>query len=450
MYHITNMFNSLADIERYLQKYIPNAALVRFPGEEGILRTREFLKLLGSPQNTIPCIHVAGTSGKGSTSFMISSFLHALGFTVGLHLSPHLLDIRERSMINNTLISEKKYIRYFEEIVPAIEKMKSSNYGAITYFEVMVGFIYYVFAKEKVDYMVVEVGLGGLYDGTNIIDRQDKLSVITKIGFDHVKVLGNTLTKITHQKAGICMENGHIIAIHQFKTAEKEIKNIVREKKAHLRMIKREDIRRVILENGKTHFDLKWDSQVYTDIVVGLFGHHQAENAALALGALFHLGERDRFEVDMGKIRECALKLRFKGRMDIVSYNGKKLILDGAHNEQKMKAFTKAVSQISLHKKYTFLIAFKKGKDYAKMVKLLIPFAEKIGITTIFSNNPDFSHFSTNPLVIKQRLSEEGFEKSEMVDGVGGILPFINKSKTDVIITGSLYLLGDVYALLKL
>lgn len=444
------MFQSLADIELYLQKYIPNAALVRFPGEEGIIRTKEFLKLLGSPQNTIPCIHVAGTSGKGSTSFMISSFLHALGFTVGLHLSPHLLDIRERSMINNTLLDEKKYIRYFEEIVPAIEKMRSSTYGAITYFEVMVGFIYYVFAKEKVDYIVVEVGLGGLYDGTNVIERQDKLSIITKIGFDHVKVLGNTLTAITHQKAGICMTNGDIIAIHQFKTAEKEIKNIVREKNAHLHMIKRTDIRRVVLKDGKTYFDLKWNDEVYANITIGLFGRHQAENAALALGALFHLGERDGFEVDMGKIRECASILRFKGRMDMLTYNGQRIILDGAHNEQKMKAFIKAVGQISPHKKYTFLIAFKKGKDYIKMVKLLTPFAEKIGITTIFSTNPDFSHFSTDPQLIEQRLRKEGFRNSVIVNGVEGMRSFINKSKTDVIITGSLYLLGDVYTLLKL
>lgn len=444
------MFHSLAEIELYLQKYIPNATLVRFPGEEGIIRTKEFLKLLGSPQNTIPCIHVAGTSGKGSTSFMISSFLHALGFTVGLHLSPHLLDIRERSMINNTLLNEKKYIRYFEEIVPAIEKMRSTTYGAITYFEVMVGFIYYVFAKEKVDYMVVEVGLGGLYDGTNVIERQDKLSVITKIGFDHVKVLGNTLTEITHQKAGICMTSGDMLAIHQFKTAEKEIKNIVREKKARLHTVEREDIRRVVLEDGKTHFDLRWKDQIYTVIIIGLFGHHQAENAALALSTLFFLGERDRFEVNMGKIRECASKLRFKGRMDMLTYNGKSLILDGAHNEQKMKAFTKAVGKINPYKKYTFLIAFKKGKDYIKMVKHIIPFAERIGITTIFSTNPDFSHFSTDPLVIKQRLIQEGFRSSEIVDGVEGMLSFINKSKTDVIITGSLYLLGDVYTLLKL
>lgn len=443
------MFHSLADIERYLQSYIPNAALVRFPGEEGILRTKEFLKLLGSPQNTIPCIHVAGTSGKGSTSFMISTFLHSQGFSVGLHLSPHLMDIRERSMINNTLINEKKYISYFQEIVPAIEKMKSSAYGSITYFEVMVGFIYYVFARESVDYMVVEVGLGGLYDGTNVIDRQDKLSVITKIGFDHVKVLGNTLTDIAHQKAGICVDGGHMITISQFPTAEKAIKTFVREKKAQLHMIRRGDLRRIILTDGKTHFDLRWNEKNYNDITIGLFGKHQAENAALALGALLYLAERDHFEVNMDTLRAAAVLLHFKGRMDTFAYKGKTIILDGAHNEQKMRAFTKALKQLDGNKKYTFLIAFKKGKDYGKMIKLLIPFAHKIGITTIFSSNPDFSHFSTDPLAIKSTLEENAFGNNEIVNGKEDILLFINRSKTDVVITGSLYLLGDVYTLLK-
>lgn len=443
------MFHSISDIERYLRNYIPNAAIVRFPGEEGILRTKEFLKLLGSPQNTIPCIHVAGTSGKGSTSFMISSFLRAQGFTVGLHLSPHLIDIRERSMINNTLISEEKYIRYFEEVVPAIEKMQSSPYGAITYFEVMVGFIYHIFASENVDYMVVEVGLGGRYDGTNVIDRQDKLSVITKIGFDHVQVLGNTLTDIAHQKAGICAEGGHLITIPQSHLAEKEIKNVVREKKAHLHMIRKEDIRHVTLENGKTHFDLRWEEKIYSDMTIGLFGKHQAENAALALGAFLYLGERDHFMVNMDALRAAAVRLCFKGRMDVVAHNGKKIVLDGAHNEQKMRAFIKALKQLDTDKKYTFLIAFKKGKDYGKMVKLLIPFAHRIGITTIFSTNPDFSHFSTDPQSIREVLEKNAFKNSEMVEGRDGIRSFLDKSKTDVVITGSLYLLGDVYSLLK-
>lgn len=123
--------------------------------------------------------------------------------------------------------------------------------------------------------------------------------------------------------------------------------------------------------------------------------------------------------------------------------------MDGAHNEQKMKAFLKALKEMDQNKKYTFLIAFKKGKDYIKMIKLLIPFAQKIGITTIFSQNPDFSHFSTDPTLIQKRLMAEGFRNCEIVDGTKGMVSFIHSAQTDVIVTGSLYLLGDLYALLK-
>ncbi|MFZ2206953.1 MAG: Mur ligase family protein [Microgenomates group bacterium] len=447
--NIKMKFNSIKEIELYLQKFIPSSTQIRFPGEEGILRTKEFLKLLGSPQNEIPCIHIAGTSGKGSTSFMISSFLYSLGFKVGLHLSPHLLDIRERALINNLLIDEKRYIHYFEELVPMIEKMRNSSFGMITYFEVLVGLTYYIFAKERVDYMVVEVGLGGKYDGTNIIDRPDKLSVISKIGLDHVQVLGNTPAKIAHQKAMICMEKGSVISIFQTPSVEKVIKSIAEEKKAKLSLIERKDIKNRLLTNGKTQFTLMWDGVTYKNIVIGLFGLHQAENAALAIASMLYLGKRDHFRVDMAKIRTCAELLRFKGRMDILTQKNKKIIIDGAHNEQKMKAFLKALAAIEENKKYTFVIAFKKGKDYKKMLRFIIPFARKIVITTIFSEHQDLFHFSTDPKIIKDELTHLGFTNISIIEKIKKVKNFIYECKTDVVVTGSLYLLGDLYTLLN-
>lgn len=443
------MFSSIRDIESYLQKFIPSSTQVRFPGEEGIVRTKEFLKLLGSPQNKIPCIHIAGTSGKGSTSYMISSFLYTLGFKVGLHLSPHLLDIRERALINNTLIDEKKYIRYFEEIAPMIEKMRNSSFGMITYFEVLVGLTYHIFAKERVDYMVVEVGLGGKYDGTNIIDRPDKLSVISKIGLDHVQVLGNTPAKIAYQKAMICMEKGTMISIFQTPSVEKVIKSIAKEKKAKLLSIGKKDVKNCSLIDGKTKFTLVWNGVMYKNIIIGLFGLHQAENAALAIASVLYLAQRDHFRVDMTKIRTCAKLLRFKGRMDILTQKNKKIIIDGAHNEQKMKAFLKALSAVELNKKYTFVIAFKKGKDYKKMLRLIIPFAQKIIITTIFSEHQDLFHFSTDPKIIKDELAHSGFTNISIIEKINKVKNFIYECKTDVVVTGSLYLLGDLYTLLN-
>jgi dihydrofolate synthase/folylpolyglutamate synthase len=415
------MFSSITDIEKYLERYIPSK-LTRFPGDEGIIRTKEFLRLLGSPQNKLKIIHVAGTSGKGSTSYMISSLLIAHGFKVGLHLSPHLLDIRERTEINNAFIDEKTYMRYFEEIIPALEQLKKSNFGTITYFEVMVGFVYYVFCKEKVDYAVIEVGLGGKYDGTNVIDRKDKLSVVTRIGLDHTKVLGTTLSQIAYHKAMICADGGELITIPQVQTTMKMIKKVVNEKNGHLSIAK------------------------IKNIEVGLKGKYQKENASLAVAAVTHLAKRDGFVFDAPS--STLKSLRFKGRFDVVENNKRKIILDGAHNPQKIKAFLRGVQKEFPHKKFTFVIAFKHGKEYIKMLTYIIPLAQKIIITTIFSDNPDLGHLTTSAQEIQQVLQKYRFTATKTVKTKNELKKVINICDEDIICTGSLYLVGDIYSLL--
>lgn len=415
------MFSSIKDIEKYLSSFIPSKQLQRFPGEEGLVREKEFLRLLGSPQNKLKVIHVAGTSGKGSTSFMISSLLIAHGFTVGLHLSPHLLDIRERTEINNSLIDEKKYVSYFNQIIPMIEEMKKSQFGTITYFELMVGFVYYVFEREKVDYAVVEVGLGGKYDGTNVIDRSDKLSVVTRIGFDHTKILGNTLSQIAYQKAMICVQNGELITIPQAQTAKKMIEKVVSD------------------QNGRLHI------AKIQNIEVGLRGKYQKENASLAIAAVSHLAKRDRFSFHVP--RPLFKKLRFKGRFDVIHKNDRAIILDGAHNPQKMKAFIQAVKKEYPNKKFTFVIAFKHGKEYAKMLSYIVSLADKIIVTTIFSDNPDFGYLSTSAEDIKNALKKIHFTNIQIAKDKQELKRIIEEEKGDLIVTGSLYLVGDMYQL---
>ena len=403
-----------------------------FSGEKGITRTKEFLKLLGSPQNTLKVIHVAGTSGKGSTSFMISKLLASQGFKTGLHLSPHLLDIRERMLINNEIISEQQFVSYFATLYPAIEKMKHSVLGDITYFEVMVGFAFYVFASEKVDYAVMETGLGGLYDGTNIVDRKDKLAVITKIGFDHMNVLGHSLKEIAYQKAMICVEGGELISIYQYPTALKEIEKVVRQKKGKMYIVDREGGYGKKIEN----------------ITLGLLGDHQLQNASLALATFFHLSKRDVFSINRDTVKSTLEHLRFKGRFDIVMYHKHQIILDGAHNVQKMRALLKTLKKLYPGKKFTFVLAFKQGKEYKKMIQMIIPFAEKMLITHIFSKNQDLQHFSVRPENIMQEIIHLGFTNVRVINNIEDIIQIIKTDDSPSVISGSLYLLGDVYKLL--
>ncbi|MCX6731286.1 MAG: Mur ligase family protein [Candidatus Roizmanbacteria bacterium] len=444
------MFHTIKDIEKYLEKYIYNNKLSLAPGDASILRTKELLRLLGSPQNKLRVIHTAGTSGKGSTSFMISSFLIAHGFKVGLHLSPHLLDIRERTEINNEFIKEKKYIAYFEEIVPFVEKMRDTSFGKLTYFELMVAFVFYVFAKEKVDYAVIEVGMGGQFDGTNVVNRVDKLAIISKIGFDHVKALGNTLAKIAHHKGMICPEKGDMISIHQTSSVEKELKKIAQHKKAKLYFVKKTSVKNISVKQGKTLFTFEWRNKIYKKLCIGLLGFHQAQNAALALTAFFHLASRDHFAVDIQTVRTTSENLRFRGRMDSLSQNNRMILLDGAHNVQKMKALLKTVKKIYPNKKFTFVIAFKHGKEYMKMVRLMIPFAHKIIATTIFSDNPDFGYLSTQTEEIRSALKLSGYNNVLTAKTKKEVIQLINKEDGDIIATGSLYLISDLYLLLNI
>ena len=418
------MFSSIQNIEEYLQELVPKTTQLLFTGDKGVARTKEYLSLLGSPQNQLKVIHVAGTSGKGSTSFMISKLLESQGFSVGLHLSPHLIDIRERMMINNELISEKKFVSYFNKVFIAIEKMKHSSLGVITYFEALVGLAYFVFTQEKVNYAVMETGLGGEFDGTNIVERQDKLAVITKIGFDHTKILGNTLSKIAHQKAMICAEKGELITIQQYPSAQREIAAVVKNK-----------IGTLIISQKREGIDL------------GLLGEYQKENASLALAVLSHMSKRDGFTIQMNFVRSVFASLRFKGRFDVIQKKGGVTILDGAHNTQKMKAFLNSVSILYPNKKFTFVIAFKQGKEYRKMLKYIISYANKIYITHIFSGSQDILHQSITSQSIIAELQQMGFTAAQILDTKEEVAKIIQREDESCIVTGSLYLLGDVYKL---
>jgi len=291
--------------ENYLNQYIGKGFKYIFQGEAGLERVKKFYKLLGNPQEKIKIIHVAGTSGKSSTCYLISSLLASQGFKVALTLSPHLVDVCERVQINNKKISKKEFVFYLNKIIPFIN-------GPLSYFEIMVGLAFYVFADKKVDYAVIETGLGGLYDSTNVISRSDKLSVITKIGLDHTNVLGKTIDKIAFQKAMIINKNSQAISIYQNPKVEKIIREVVEKKQA-----------KIIFAN-KNNYKLN------------LIGDYQKENASLALAAVSYLSQRDGFKLNNEKIKKIFDTANFPGRFDVKKIENKTIIFDGAHNPQKM------------------------------------------------------------------------------------------------------------------
>ncbi len=440
------MIRTFHQAEQYLNSHVRQGSRQIFQGALGLEKMRYFLRLLGSPQNKLKVIHVAGTAGKGSTCYLISSLLAAHGFKVGLHLSPHLTDVRERFQINNKVISKKEFVLRLIEVIPMIEKVPvfvkttagkgKIKYGNLSYFEVLVGLAFYIFEKKKVDYAVIETGLGGLYDATNVVDRKDKVAVLTKIGFDHMEILGNTLKEIAYQKAMIINEKSQTIAIDQRIDVRDVIKEIAEKRQAELEFVPNKRHPEFI-SGSRNKFGM-------TEIP------YQQENISLALRTLELLAERDHFKIDRNKVKQVFQQAHFIGRFDIKKIKGKTVILDGAHNQPKMEAFTLALQEKYPKEKFNFLIAFKKGKDYQTMLRYIIHLASKITIASFFVDNQDLIHLSEKPETIGGNLKKLGFKNYQMINQPEEALQSaLETGKETVVVTGSLYLLGEIYRTLK-
>lgn len=433
----------------FLYDHIPVGRNYVFPGGVGLKRTKHLLKLLGSPQDKLKVIHIAGTSGKGSTSFIISTILGSQGFKVGLSLSPHLLDIRERFQINNKLISKEEFVKYLNEIVPAVEKTSKTKFGAPTYFEILVSLAYYIFQKVGVDYAVMETGLGGMLDGTNVVSRKDKIAVITKIGHDHTKILGNTLYEIALQKAGIIKPNNVVITTKQQFRVLRVFEKAALVNNSKLYVIDKNNTKNISLVPNPT-FTFKFNDLLLKDIELKMLGSFQVQNCSLALAVVILLSRRNKFLLDGKCLKESLKNCLFMGRMQKVIKDGHTIIIDGAHNPQKMKEFTKNLKIYFPKQKFVFLIGFKKGKDYKNILKYIVPIAEKLFVTSFFNQTKfqGISVLSENPQNITRILEDLSFKKYEIYKNNGDALKALIKHKGAVkVITGSLYLISEVYPL---
>lgn len=441
---------NIQEAQAFLAQFIPQGAKQVFSENEGLLRQQKLLEFLDNPQETVKVIHVAGTSGKGSTVQIISSLLIELGFTVGLTVSPHILDVRERFQINNTLICEHEFCEYLTEIMPAIERMKETTFKKPTFFEITTALAFYIFSKKNVNYAVVETGLGGLFDGTNVVKRSDKVAVLTKIGLDHTAILGNSLTKIAFQKAGIIQKGNKVFSIEQSPYVEKVFKRVAQEKQAHLQFIRKGKEIETITSSGKyIVFDFEFRSARLQKVELGLLGSYQVENASLALAVVKYLSDRDAFLFNEKHIRHVLQTISVPGRFEIFSFVNSQIIIDGAHNPQKLLAFLTSLEQLYPDQKFDFLITFKQSKNYKKMLEILVNYANKIIITSFATKKQGMIMSSVNPEDIAKILETLGFKHYSIQENPLEVIHnYCNEGK-NLVITGSLYLVSEVYPYLR-
>ncbi|CAN5238888.1 folylpolyglutamate synthase/dihydrofolate synthase family protein [soil metagenome] len=419
-------FDTLEQAKKYLEQFIkPSGGLSN--GKLNFGRMKQFMDILGNPQNTLKVIHVAGTSGKGSTCYAISSLLHAHGFKVGLTISPHMIDLRERTQINNQLLSESLYCIYLSELVPAIEKMHKTKWGAPSYFEITMAHAFYTFAKEKVDYAVIETGLGGRYDASNVVTREDKIAAITRIGLDHMDFLGNTIAKIAEEKAHIIQSKNRVLSVPQDQDAQKVIERIANEQQASLKFI-----------------------FIKKNITTSLLGDYQHENLSLAIVVVYELAKRDKFNFEYEIVTNALMNLHVLGRFEVKTIGNKTIILDGAHNPQKMEAFTHSLSKQYPDKKFDFLIAFKKEKDYQAMLKFIVPLAQRITVTEFGIVNQGMLGGSDSAANITHVLKKLEYTNYEVIsDTEKALKAALQHADKILVITGSLYLISNIYKFIK-
>jgi dihydrofolate synthase/folylpolyglutamate synthase len=280
----------------------------------GLERMRTLMEYLGNPQDKIKVAHIAGTSGKTSTSYFIRGLLESAGMKTGLTVSPHITAINERLQIGGEPLEAVRYVAYANEFLDLVRQMDIRP----TYFELLVAMAYWVFAKERVDYAVVETGLGGLLDGTNVVSRADKVCVITDIGLDHTEILGDTVEAITAQKAGIIQPGNHVVVRQQDSDIFQAIEKAVKQQQATLTVVQDE-----------------WVPDSLPELQ-----HH---NWVLALATFRYLQARDGLGDLTRKQQEGVALQTPPGRWELYRYHDKTIILDGAHNPQKLQTLSESL-----------------------------------------------------------------------------------------------------------
>lgn len=429
----------------YVLSSIPHGKL-KFPGDVGIKRQKLLLGFLGSPQNKIKIIHVAGTSGKGSFVNYLSSLLTAHGFKVGTTTSPHILNIRERIQIDKKLITEDEFTDYVKEIIPAVEKTKLEGIGSPTYFEIMIAMAFLYFYKNKVDYAVVETGMGGLFDGTNTIDSENKLAVITRLGFDHTNILGNKITDIAYQKSGIIQNKNKTVALWQRQKIRTVLENRASEKLTQIEYVKKnENFKNIKQSEAGIEYDFKFDGLVIKKLELHNFALYQVENSALALTVIKVLSKRDKFEIKTDLVKTAIENYNFVGRMEIIKTDKKTVILDGAHNPQKMSNFIRSLTGAFSNKKFIFVIAFKQRKDFPKMIEMMIPIASQFIFTSFVVTDEDMIQRSQPPEDLIRILDKSNFKNYEVIMNPDLAFKTALEKSDNVVVTSSFYLLRKIY-----
>ncbi|HHY47700.1 MAG TPA: bifunctional folylpolyglutamate synthase/dihydrofolate synthase [Firmicutes bacterium] len=431
--------------------------LGRFGVKPGLARVEALLSMAGNPEKGLNIVHVAGTNGKGSVSSMVESVLRHAGYRTGLYTSPHLVSFTERIKFQGRDIPPWKVAEILTRIKPYVEGLSASDDpGTPTEFEVATAMAFIYFREMQVDFAVIEVGLGGRFDATNVVIPM--VSVITHISYDHMKTLGNTLSEIAMEKAGIIKPGVPVVSSPQDPEALQVIEGTCEERRAKLTLVGRDVVylRKTPCREGTISERLCGEvcdisgrvagrDMAYRDIRIPLLGPHQVENCATAIAAIEELRGAGVFITD-ADIRHGVEKVRWPGRFEVVSTRPY-VILDGAHNPDGMKRLLDSLEEVTGMPDFTgnviFVLGLSRDKPGRDMVGMLAHRVDHIIATRARSSRvgtwePAHIRGWAEEFKIPASCEDDArtaVEKGREIAGPGDLL----------VVAGSLYLVGEVY-----
>ncbi|MFR7994858.1 MAG: bifunctional folylpolyglutamate synthase/dihydrofolate synthase [Clostridium sp.] len=420
-------------------KYITEVG--NFGSNYGLERTYKLLEHLGNPERDLKLIHIAGTNGKGSTTSMITEILMGEGYKVGMYTSPFIEEFEERIQINRNNIPKESLAILMDEIKVAVDKVIEAGYNHPTEFEIITVLMLLYFKKENIDFGVIEVGLGGTLDSTNVI--KPIIQVITSISFDHTNLLGNTLEKIAREKAGIIKKGIPTVIYPQQEEVLKVIKNKCFEMDSELYIANNENLKfKNIVNLDKPYQLLKYNNEI--DILLPLLGEHQIINLSVAMQAIEVLNNKNIIDISIANIVKSIKNVSWKGRLEVLS-NNPYVVIDGAHNIQGIKTLSRNIKKYFKYENLYLILGILADKDVEEMIKIITPMAKKVYSVTPNSIRGELAE-SLKDEVSKFNKNCKAFDKYEEAYSEA----LNDASEKDLILaSGSLYMIGDMRKIIR-
>ena len=415
-------------------KYITEVG--NFGSNYGLERTHKLLEYLGNPEKELKFIHIAGTNGKGSTTSMITEILMGEGYKVGMYTSPFIEEFEERIQINRNNIPKETLAALMDEVKLSVDKVIEDGYNHPTEFEIITVLMLLYFKRENIDFGVIEVGLGGTLDSTNVITPI--LQVITSISFDHTNLLGNTLEEIAREKAGIIKKGIPTVIYPQQEEALNVIKNKCFEMDSELYIANSDNLKfESVVNDDKPYQLLKYNDEI--DILLPLLGEHQIINLSVAMKTIEVLNNRNITDISIDNITKSIKSVIWKGRLEVLS-NNPYVVIDGAHNIQGIQTLSKNIKKYFEYDNLYLILGILADKDVEEMIKVITPMAKKVYAVTPNSIRAELAE-DLKKEIIKYNENCQAYD-----DYKEAYLTALNDAdENDLILaSGSLYMVGDM------